>query len=410
MTQSTVVILGGGFGGLACAQALAGSAHRVVLVDRRNYHLFQPLLYQVATAALSPGDIAAPLRHVLARHANVEVRLGEATGIDLAGRRLLIDGQPALAWDRLVLATGAAYSWFGHDDWAAAAPGLKTLSDARAIRARLLGAFEQAEVEPDPERRRQLMTCVVVGGGPTGVEMAGAVVELARWTLRHDFRRIDPASARVLLVEAGPRLLQAFPDSLSRYALRALERLGVTVLTGRTVTEVNADGVRLDEERVPAATVLWAAGVAASPVGRWLGVETDRAGRVPVAPDLSVPGLDGVYVLGDLALTLGEDGRPLPGLAQVAQQQGLYLGRVLARDSGAAAPPFRFRDRGNTAVIGRHAAVFDFGRFRLTGRVAWLLWGLVHVYLLVGFQNRLSVTLQWVWSYLTRERGARLID
>ena len=410
MTQATVVILGGGFGGLACAQGLAGSPHRVVLVDRRNYHLFQPLLYQVATAALSPGDIAAPLRHVLSRYPNVEVRLGEATGVDLAAHLLLIKDQPPLAWDRLVLATGAAYSWFGHDDWAAAAPGMKTLADARAVRAKLLSAFEQAEIEPDPERRRSLMTCVIVGGGPTGVEMAGAVTELLRWTLRDDFRRIDPTSASVLLVEAGPRLLPAFPESLSAYALRQLERMGVKVLTGRAVTAVDADGVNLGEQRIAAATVLWAAGVAASPAGRWLGVETDRAGRLPVAPDLSVPGLEGVYVLGDLALTMDEYGRPLPGLAQVAQQQGHYLGRVLAGDLSVKPPPFRFHDRGNTAVIGRHASVFDFGRFQLTGRPAWLLWGLVHVYLLVGFQNRLSVAVQWVWNYLTRERGARLID
>ena len=410
MTQATVVILGGGFAGLACAQALAGSAWRVVLVDRRNYHLFQPLLYQVATAALSPGDIAAPLRHVLSRYPNVEVRLGEATGIDLAGRKLLIEGQPPLAWDRLVLAAGGAYSWFGHDDWAAIAPGLKSLADARSIRAKLLSAFERAEIETDPERRKQLMTCVIVGGGPTGVEMAGAVAELLRWTLRHDFKRIDPAAARVVLVEAGPRLLQAFPESLSAYAARALKGLGVEVLTARMVSAVDDDGVSLGDERLPAATVLWAAGLAASVAGRWLGVETDRAGRVPVASDLSVPGLDGVYVLGDLALTLDANGRPLPGLAQVAQQQGLYLGRVLARNAPGKAPPFRFHDRGNTAVIGRHAAVFDFGRFRLTGRVAWLLWGFVHVYLLIGFQNRVSVATQWVWNYLTRERGARLID
>ena len=410
MTQATVAILGGGFGGLACAQALGGSAHRVVLIDRRNYHLFQPLLYQVATAALSPGDIAAPLRHILSGYANVEVRLGEATGVDLAAGLLLIEGQPPLAWDRLVLATGAAYSWFGHDDWAAAAPGLKTLADARAIRAKLLGAFERAEIEPDPERRRQLMTSVVVGGGPTGVELAGAVVELARWTLRNDFRRIDPGSAEVVLVEAGPRLLPAFPERLSQYAVRELRKLGVTVLTGRAVTAVDARGVDLGQDRLPAGTVLWAAGVAASPAGRWLGTETDRAGRAPVASDLSVPGLEGVYVLGDLALAVDARGRALPGLAQVAQQQGRHLGRALARDVWGKPPPFRFRDRGNTAVIGRHAAVFDFGRFQMTGRLAWLLWGLVHVYLLVGFQNRLSVASQWVWNYLTRERGARLID
>jgi NADH dehydrogenase len=411
MTE-TIAIVGGGFGGLACAQALAGAPCRVVLIDRRNYHLFQPLLYQVATAALSPADIAAPLRHVLARHRNIEVRMGEVVGVDLAARRLQIQGQPPQPFDRLILAAGAHYSWFGHDDWAAVAPGLKTLADARAIRARLLGAFERAEAEPDPARQRALMTAAIVGGGPTGVEMAGAVAELARWTLRHDFRRIDPRDARVVLIEAGPRLLPAFPERLSRYAQRALETLGIEVRIGAAVTGVDEHGVSVGGARIEAATVLWAAGVAASPAGRWLGVELDRAGRVAVGPDLAVKGLDGVYAIGDVALSLGADGGALPGLAQVADQQGRWLGRALRRslERGAPVGSFRFASRGDTAVIGRHAAVFVIGKLQLTGRLAWLMWGLIHIYLLVGFGNRLVVATQWVWDYLTRERGARLIE
>jgi NADH dehydrogenase len=410
--MSTVAIVGGGFGGLACAQALAGSKCRVVLIDKRNYHLFQPLLYQVATAALSPAHIASPLRHILARYDNVEVRLGTVTGIDLEERRVLIEDEPPVAWDRLVIATGASYSWFGHDEWAEIAPGLKTLADARTVRAKLLRAFELAEIEPDPERRRRLMTCVIVGGGPTGVEMAGAVAELARWTLKNDFRRIDPRATRILLVEAGPRILAGFPDKLSAYAVRALESLGVTVRTGQAVTAIDEQGVSLGDERIPAATVLWAAGMAASPAARWLGVPADKAGRISVAADLSVPGRPGVYALGDTVVCRGLDGAPLPGLAQVAQQQGRHLGRALARNlsDGTPVPPFRFHNRGNTAVIGRHAAVFDFGWWRITGHLAWLMWGIIHIVLLVGFENRVIVTTQWIWNYFTRERGARLIE
>jgi NADH dehydrogenase len=410
--MADVAILGGGFGGLACAKALGNTPHSVVLIDRRNYHLFQPLLYQVATAALSPADVAAPLRHILRRCRNLEVRWGEAIGIDLAQRRVLIKDQAPVSWERLVVATGATYSWFGHPEWAALAPGLKTLSDARTVRARLLGAFERAEIEPDPDRQRRLMTCVIVGGGPTGVEMAGAVVELARWTLRHDFRRIDPRHARILLLEAGPRILAGFPETLSRYAERALAKLGVEVRTGQPVTAIDDEGVEVGGERVPAAVILWAAGMSASPVGRWLGVETDKAGRIPVGPDLSVHGVAGVYALGDTAAALDDDGRPLPALAQVAAQQGKHLGRALARhlSDGAPMPPFRFHNRGNTAVIGRHAAVFDFGWMRFTGRAAWFLWGLIHIFLLVGFENRLVVSTLWIWNYLTGERGARLIE
>lgn len=410
--MSVVVILGGGFGGLACAKALGGTPHKVVLIDQRNYHLFQPLLYQVATAALSPADVAAPLRHILARYPNVEVLWGEATGVDVRQRLVLIKDQPPVSWDRLVIATGATYSWFGHPEWAAVAPGLKTLREARAIRAKLLGAFERAELEPDAERQRQLMTCAIVGGGPTGVEMAGAVVELARWTLRKDFRRIDPRHARILLLEAGPRILAGFPESLSRYAERVLRQLGVEVHTGRPVTAIDGTGLNLGGERIPASVVLWAAGMAASPAGRWLDVATDKAGRIRVGPDLSVPDRPDVYALGDTALTRGEGDAPLPALAQVAQQQGKHLGLALARQlsDGTPVPPFRFHNRGNTAVIGRHAAVFDFGWATFTGHAAWFLWGLIHIILLVGFENRLVVSILWLWNYFTGERGARLIE
>jgi len=410
-TVPHVVILGAGFGGLAAASALGGKPLRVTVIDRRNHHLFVPLLYQVATAALSPADIAEPIRRILSRHRNVEVVLGDVTGIDTVARQVRVTPMGSIAYDRLVIATGSTYSYFGHDDWARLAPGLKTVEDARTLRARLLLAFERAETSLDTPERARLLTVVIVGGGPTGVEMAGAVAELARYTLARDFRRVDPTAARIILVEAGPRLLGTFPEALSRYARQTLERMGVEVLVNHPVQEISPEGVRIAGRFTPAATIVWGAGVAASPAGRWLGVETDRAGRIPVAPDLSVPGLDGVYALGDTALVAGPDGRPLPGLAQVAKQQGRHLGRALAaglRD-GTALPPFRFHNRGNTAIIGRNAAVFDFGRWRLTGFPAWILWALVHVYLLVGFEKRLLVTTQWLWRYLTYQRGARLI-
>ncbi|MGQ9371350.1 NAD(P)/FAD-dependent oxidoreductase [Azospirillum sp. ST 5-10] len=406
-----VVIVGAGFGGLACARELGRRGVHVTVIDRNNYHLFVPLLYQVATAALSPADIATPIRSILGRHRSVEVLLAEVTGVDTAGRRVQLAGGAAVPYDRLVLATGSVYSYFGHADWPAFAPGLKTVENARHIRTRLLTAFEQAEMCDDPARREDLMTTVIVGGGPTGVEMAGAVAELTRFALARDFRRIDPRSARVLLVEAGPRILAAFPDDLADYARRRLEGLGVTVMTGQAVERIDAAGVTVFGRTIAAGTVVWGAGVAASPAGRWLGVETDRGGRIRVAADLSVPGRDGVYALGDTALAAGDDGKPLPGLAQVAKQQGEHLGRALAADlrDGTPPPPFRFRNRGNTAIIGRNAAVFDFGRRRLKGWLAWVLWAIVHVYLLVGGEKRLLVTTQWLWRYLTYERGARLI-
>jgi NADH dehydrogenase len=407
-----VVIVGGGFGGLAVARELGSTPEiRVTLIDRRNYHLFQPLLYQVATAVLSPGEIAEPIRRILSRHKNVTVLLEELDAVDTGRREVSLRGGTSIGYDILVLATGATHSYFGHPEWAAVAPGLKTLDDARRIRSRVLLAFESAETVRDPDERDRLLTFVVIGGGPTGVEMAGAIAGLAHNALVQDFRNIDPTRARILLVEAGPRILSAFPERLSAYAERALEGLGVTVMTGRAVEDITEQGVTIAGAFIPAATVVWGAGVAASPVGHWLGLETDRVGHVRVGPDLSVPELERVYVIGDAALTSGEDGKPLPGLAQVAQQQGHYLGRALRALllRGEKPKPFRFRNRGNLAVVGRHEAVAQWGRTELKGFVAWLVWGVAHVYLLVGFQNRLLVSLRWLWAYLTLQRGSRII-
>jgi NADH dehydrogenase len=406
-----VVIVGAGFGGLACAKELGKAAARVTVVDRRNYHLFVPLLYQVATAALSPADIARPIRRILGRCRNMDVVLGEVVGIDSAARIVTLRDGATLRYDRLVVATGSEYFYFGHPEWAPHAPGPLTLEDARRIRTRLLTSFERAETSRDPAEQEALMTVAIVGGGPTGVEMAGAVAELTRHALARDFRRIDPRHARIVLIEAGPRLLPAFPEPLADYARTALERLGVTVITGEAVETIDAHGIAVAGKRIAARTVIWGAGAKASPAAAWLGVPADRAGRIAVNPDLSVAGLSGVYVLGDTALAKGGDGTPLPALAQVAAQQGRHLGRALRAnlENGKPLPPFKFHNRGNTAIVGRHAAVFDFGWTQLKGRFAWLLWALIHVYLLVGFDNRLRVTLQWIWAYITYERGARLI-
>jgi len=406
-----IVIIGAGFGGLACARALGGAAAAVTVVDRRNYHLFVPLLYQVATAALSPADIARPIRSMLSRYKNIDVVLGDVIGVDLAARRVLLREGPDLPFDRLVFAAGSNYNYFGHDDWAEAAPGPRSIEDARTIRARLLLAFERAEIATDPAEQAWLLTTIVVGGGPTGVEMAGSVVELARHTLVRDFRRIDPAKARVLLVEGGPRLLPSFPESLSAYARTALERLGVTVITGTTVEAIAPHAVTIAGRVEKAGCIIWGAGVRASPAAAFLGVPVDRTGRVTVGADLAVPGLDGVYVIGDSAAAPGADGKPLPALAQVANQEGWHLGRALRRnlERDTPLPPFRYRERGNTAIVGRNAAVFDFGRFRLKGRIGWMLWALVHIYLLTGFENRALVAIHWLWMYLTYQRGARLI-
>ncbi|MGH8581781.1 MAG: NAD(P)/FAD-dependent oxidoreductase [Gammaproteobacteria bacterium] len=405
-----VVIVGAGFGGLAAAKALARTPVAVTVVDRQNYHLFQPLLYQVATAALSPGDIAWPIRRLLRHQPNARVLLGEMSAVDTAQQTLVLDGR-SLPYDYLIVATGVRHDYFGHGDWEAYAPGLKHLDDATAIRRRILSAFERAEMETDARQRERLLTFVIVGAGPTGVELAGAIAELARKALSADFRHIDPRSARILLVEAGPRVLPAFPESLSQFALASLSRLGVEVRLDQPVTSCDGGGVTLGDHPIPAATVLWAAGVAAAPAVQGLHCEHDRAGRVMVNPDLSVPGLPDVYVIGDAALVRDLQGRPVPGIAPAAKQEGAYVARVIrARVAGTPLPPaFRYRNWGNLATVGRKSAVIDFGWLRLKGNLAWWIWGFVHIYFLISLRNRLVVALQWLWSYLTFERGARLI-
>jgi NADH dehydrogenase len=409
--MTRVVVIGAGFGGVEVARALGRANIPVTLIDRRNHHLFQPLLYQVATAALSPADIAEPIRKMLRRCPSVEVVFGEATGIDLKARSVALANGDTFPYDVLVLATGATHSYFGHDDWEAFAPGLKNIEDARTIRSRLLLAFERAETSRDPAEQKRLMTIAVIGGGPTGVELAGSIAELARYALAADFHRIHAETTTVLLLEAGPRILAAFPERLAAYAQRKLEKLGVTVRTNCTVERIADGSIVAGGEEIAAGFAIWAAGVRASPLGKLLGIETDRAGRIRVNPDLSVPGVENVYVLGDLALAPDKDGKPQPGLAQVAKQEGQYLGRALVRKilHGETAKPFVFHNRGNTAIIGRHAAVFDFGWAQMKGWFAWCLWALIHVYLLVGFEHRLLVATQWLWRYLTYERGARLI-
>jgi NADH dehydrogenase len=405
-----VVIVGAGFGGLTAAKGLAKAAVEVTLIDRENHHLFQPLLYQVATAGLSPAEIAWPIRGLVRRQRNTRVLLGEVTGVERE-RHVVTMGDQEVPYDFLVLATGATHAYFGNDGWAEHAPGLKSIDDATEIRRRLLIAFERAEMENDPEERERLLTIVIVGGGPTGVEMAGAVAELARKALAADFRTIDPRHTRVLLIEAGRRLLQTFPEDLSRYAERALRSLGVEVWLGRAITGCDAAGVTLREERLPAGTVIWAAGVAASPAAAWLGVEADCAGRVKVGAGLTAPGSDDVFVIGDTALVLDANGEALPGLAPVAKQEGAYVAEVIkARIAGKThAPHFRYRERGKLATIGRRAAIIAFAGLRLKGWLAWWIWGIAHIYFLISLRNRLIVATQWLWSYVTFERGARLI-
>lgn len=409
VTVPRVVIVGGGFGGLYAARALRDAPVEVTLVDRTNHHVFQPLLYQVATASLSPSQIAYPIRGVLRDQRNTHVLLGEVVAVDPAGRVVKLD-DGELAYDYLILAAGARHSYFGHPEWEPLAPGLKTLDDALEIRARLLLAFERAERERDAEHRRALLTFVVVGGGPTGVELAGAIGEIACTVLVRDFRNIDTREARTILVEAGPRILPAFPATLSDKATRSLERLCVEVRTGAVVNSVERGAVRIGEERIAAGTVLWAAGVAPSPVARSLGAPLDRAGRVIVNADLSIPGHPEVFVIGDLAACADASGRPLPGLAPVAIQQGQHAARAIVLATQArAVEAFHYRDRGTMATIGRAAAVVNFGRLRLSGYPAWLLWCFVHILWLIGFRNRFLVMIEWAWAYLRFERSARLI-
>lgn len=404
------VIVGGGFAGLWATRALASAPVRITLIDRHNHHLFQPLLYQVATAGLSAPDIAAPLRHILRKQANVEVRLAEVAAIAPQEKHVVLADGTTIAYDALLLATGATHAYFGHDEWARHAPGLKTLDDALQLRRHLLLAFERAEAETDPGKRAAWLSFAIVGGGPTGVELAGTLAEIARHTLKNEFHRIDPSQARVRLVEAGPRVLASFPDTLSEKARRQLERLGVEVVTGTPVSDITDEGYRLGETFIPAKTVVWAAGVAASPLARTLGVSLDRAGRVPVQPDLSVAGHPDIFVAGDLA-AVTSDGRPVPGVAPAAKQMGRHVAQVLrARLDGRASPgDFRYQDYGNLATIGRMAAVVDFGRLKFSGLLAWWFWLTAHVFFLIGFRNRLVVLLNWCWAYWSYQRGARII-
>lgn len=405
-----VVIIGGGFGGLAAARGLARTPCEVTLIDRHNHHLFQPLLYQVATAGLSPGDIASPIRWILRRQPRLRVLLGTVERIDSAARSVTLDGGQRVAYDYLIVAAGATHSYFGHDAWRDWAPGLKTLDEALHIRRRVLMAFEQAEREPDAERQRLLLTFVIVGGGPTGVELAGALAEIARKALRSEFDAIDPASARIVLVEGGGSILASFPESLRRSARRALERLGVEVREGQRVTDIAEGAVTVGGERIGAHTILWAAGVAAAPIARDLGPGLDGAGRVKVEADLSVPGHPGVFAIGDLAHFSHQTGRPLPGVAQVAKQMGRHAaGNVARAIGGAPTMPFRYVDPGNMATVGRAAAIADFGFLRLSGHAGWLTWLFVHILFLIGYKNRLSVMLQWAVAYLTYQRSVRLI-
>jgi len=404
-----VVIVGAGFGGLSAAKGLAGAACEITLIDRHNYHLFQPLLYQIATAGLSPADIAAPIRGIVGAQRNITVALAAVSGVDTVRSEVIAEGR-RISFDFLVLATGAQHAYFGRDDWAFYAPGLKTIDDATYLRRRILLAFERAEAEPDPVERQRLLTFAIIGGGPTGVEMAGAIAELANRAIASDFHNIDPRSTRVILVEAGQRLLKTFDPSLSVLALQSLQQLGVEVRLGAVVTGCSCAAVFLGDERIETRTIMWAAGVKASPAGAWLGVDADRVGRVRVGADLSVPGHPNIFVIGDTALAMGVDGEPLPGVAPVAKQQGKYVADVLrARMKARPTESFRYRNNGSMATIGRKSAVAELGGIKLSGFSAWLLWCLVHVYFLIGFRNRFSVALNWSWNYITFQRGSRLI-
>lgn len=411
MSKPRVVILGGGFGGLAAARALRTAPVEVMVIDRSNHFVFQPLLYQVATASLAPSDISAPIRWVLRSQRNTTVLLADVAGVDVAARLVRLEGAHApISYDYLIVATGARHAYFGRDEWEADAPGLKTIDDALEIRNRFLSAFEMAELAEDPDERAAYQTFVIVGGGPTGVELAGAMPLIARRAMRRDFRRIDTEHTRVLLLEGGSRVLSAFPDELSDAALAALLELGVEVRTDSVVTRIEPTAVFIGDERIPTRTVFWAAGNAASPVAQSLGVALDRAGRVAVEPDLSVPGKREIFVIGDLAAVPWKDGLLVPAVAPAANQEGRHAARNIRSDiAGDDRRPFRYLNKGNLATIGRHQAVADFGRVRARGRIAWWLWLMIHIMYLVGFRNRVSVLLQWAYAYFTYQRGVRLI-
>jgi NADH dehydrogenase len=405
-----VVIVGAGFGGLETAFGLAGAPVQITLVDRRNHHLFQPLLYQVATASLATSEIAWPIRHLLRDRKDVTTLFANVSGIDAAGHRVLLEDGDALPYDTLVLATGARHAYFGHDEWEPFAPGLKTLEDATTLRRRILVAFERAERETDPERRAALLTFVIIGAGPTGVEMAGTIADLARDTLPSDFRNIDTSKARVVLIEAGPRVLAGFPDDLSAYAQRSLEQIGVEVMLEQPVTECTADGVVYGGKKLEAKTIIWAAGVRASRAAEWLDVPADRAHRVQVEPDLTVPGHPEIFAIGDTVTIADPDGKPVPGIAPAAKQQGRYVAALIkARLEGRSSPPFVYKHAGSLAQIGKKKAVIDFGHIKLRGTLAWWIWGIAHIYFLIGLRNRLSVALSWLWVHARNQRAARLI-
>jgi len=405
-----IVVVGAGFGGLETVVRLRGVKARITLIDRRNHHLFQPLLYQVATASLATSEIAWPIRYLLRGRKEVTTLLGTVAGIDSTAKHVLLDDGQRLPYDTLVLATGAGHAYFGHDEWERFAPGLKTLEDATTIRRRILTAFERAEATGDPDERAALLNFVVIGAGPTGVELAGTIAEMARTTLPDDFRNIDTRQARVLLIEAGQRVLSNFPEDLSAYAQRSLERLGVEVALGHAVSECSAGGVVYGDTRLPARTIIWAAGVRASPAAEWMGAAADRAGRLQVNPDLTVPGHSDVFAVGDTVSIAAPDGSPVPGIAPAAKQEGRYVADAIKlRLRGGTPAPFRYRHDGSLAQIGKHLAVIDFGRFQLRGTIAWWIWGIAHIYFLIGLRNRLAVALNWLWIHMLGQRGARLI-
>jgi NADH dehydrogenase len=405
-----VVIVGAGFGGLETTYRLAGTPVEITLIDRRNHHLFQPLLYQVATASLATSEIAWPIRYLLRDRPDVTTLFANVNGVDPAGKRVLLEDGDSIPYDTLVLATGARHAYFGHDEWEPFAPGLKTLEDATTLRRRILVAFERAERETDPERRAALLTFVIIGAGPTGVELAGTIADLAKDTLPRDFRHIDTRKARVVLIEAGPRVLGGFPDDLSAYAQTSLERLGVEVMLGEAVTECSADGVVYGGKKLDARTIIWAAGVRASRAAEWLGAPADSAYRLKVEPDLTVPGHPDIFAVGDTTTIAGPDGNPVPGIAPAAKQEGRYVAETIrARLDGRTLPPFRYKHAGSLAQIGKRLAVIDFGRIKLRGALAWWIWGFAHIYFLIGLRNRLSVALSWLWIHARDQRAARLI-